>query len=350
MVGREATASRTRRLLFGVTALVASSLLCFAAAEVIVRSLGFRPYKKPDFDIRIEPGGMYNRRHPTLGYTHLAGRFHVTFPNGDAWVVTHLEDTLRVTRLAKRHGQDDAGERIWLFGDSFVHGWGLDDEETLGWKLQERLPEFDVVNFGVGGYGTMQSLIQYQEALEERLPPKVAVLAYAGFHDERNTRLRRWKKATFSYDKFGPTATPYARLGSDGKLRIGFDDGSYKEFFFLTRSAFLHLVEEAYSSVEDMYYHSHLVSEAIVDEFAKISRDHGVLFIVAGIYQSDPTYQLLAHVSEGGGITGDISADLTVRANRIRFDEHPSGLANDFSSRRLAELIRSTLRDTARHD
>jgi hypothetical protein len=255
-----------------------------------------------------------------------------------------------VTRPAISYGQDDAGERIWLFGDSYVHGWGLDDEETLAWILQERMPEFDVVNFGVGGYGTMQSLIQYQQALEERPPPKVVVLAYAGFHDERNTRLRRWKKATYTYDKFGPTATPYARLDSEGELRIGFDDGSYTEFYFLTRSALLHLIEKTYSSVEDKWYQSHLVSEAIVDEFGKISRDHGVVLIVAGIYQSDPTYHMVEHVKEEGGIAGDIAADLTVRANRIRFDEHPSRVANDLSSRKLVGLIRSALRDADMHD
>ncbi len=62
-----------------------------------------------------------------------------------------------------------------------------------GW-FKKKLPQYEIVNFGVSGYGTIHSLIQFQEALKTRTTPKIAIIAYAWFHDARNTFLRKRKK------------------------------------------------------------------------------------------------------------------------------------------------------------
>jgi len=38
-------------------------------------------------------------------------------------------------------------------------------KKTFPWLLQERFPQYEVVNFGLNGYSTVQSLIQLREAL-----------------------------------------------------------------------------------------------------------------------------------------------------------------------------------------
>jgi len=97
--------------------------------------------------------------------------------------------------------------------------------------LQEKLPDYRVVNFVVPGYSTVQSLIQFKTALKGGQKPEIAVVAYALFHDQRNT-LPRWRrKVVASSNKLGEVALPYARLDAGGRLRLFEHDPLYKEWF-----------------------------------------------------------------------------------------------------------------------
>jgi hypothetical protein len=78
----------------------------------------------------------------------------VTLPNGYAFRVTHLPNTLRVPYPLATDAHARSKPEIWLFGCSFTHGWSLNDEETYPWVLQERLPMYEVVNYGAWRCGT----------------------------------------------------------------------------------------------------------------------------------------------------------------------------------------------------
>jgi len=332
-------ASRPRSIVANVALLLASLAASLVLAEGALRLSGYRPYTPVRPEIRIEPGGMLNRPDRRLGYTHLPGRYTVTFDNGDSWVTTHRADTLRVTRP---EGGSDLRDRprIWIFGCSFVHGWGLMDDETLPWKVQERLPAYDVANFGVGGYSTVQSLLQFKGALERGPAPVVAVLAYAGFHDERNTLSRHWRKATYEYEHLGTTAAPYARLGATG-LQFAFDNPDYAGFGLLKLSALAELADEAYAPLELGLNRSHRVSELLVEAMAREAAAHGARFVVAGISREPETEAMIEFATKTGIPAADISVDLTRRVNRIRYDGHPSAAANVKSAERLRQLLRT---------
>ena len=64
---------------------------------------------------------------------------------------------------------------VWLLGDSFVFGWGLEWADTLGAQLESVLPKGSrVYNLGVPGYGFGQSLMRMR-TLGEKLPDPDAV-------------------------------------------------------------------------------------------------------------------------------------------------------------------------------
>lgn len=317
-----------------------ASVASLALAEVVARLAGRQPFRPEVVRLRVEPGGRYQSADPRLGYRHLPGRFRITFPTGDAWTATHGPDTLRVSRPADRAPSSDRG--LWIFGCSFVHGWGLDDRDTLPWKVQARLPDFDVRNFGVGGYGTLQSLLQFEEAAAGGSTPDVAVLAYAGFHDERNTRLRRWRRATFAYDRFGTTAQPYARFDRDGALRFGFDDGRYRDLRLLRRSALLTLLDDAYSVAEDRVQRSHAVSRRLVLDFEAAVRQRGDRFVLAGISREPGTAAMLAWAGSRGIPSVDLSVDLRAPGNGIPWDGHPSAVATDHFADTLVAFLRES--------
>ncbi len=60
-------------------------------------------------------------------------------------------------------------------GDSFTHGNETDDCTTYPAALQNMLG-VKVGNFGVGGYSTIQSVLQFEEVLSKIDPPKIGIL------------------------------------------------------------------------------------------------------------------------------------------------------------------------------
>ncbi|MEK7486933.1 MAG: hypothetical protein AABZ60_21620 [Planctomycetota bacterium] len=83
--------------------------------------------------------------------------------------------------------------RIALFGDSFVHGDEVPLEQTFGSHLEALFPEkVEVLNFGVSGYGTDQSILLYENKGKVN-QPQVVLLGFLTEHLARNVnRFRRF--------------------------------------------------------------------------------------------------------------------------------------------------------------
>ena len=70
----------------------------------------------------------------------------------------------------------DIMKRIWMIGDSFTFGYGVEEEETFSSILQKYLPLYDIVNMGVYGYATDQEFLLYKKKLQEEINPDIVVL------------------------------------------------------------------------------------------------------------------------------------------------------------------------------
>lgn len=329
-----------RRVVFAFSSLLVVIIVLSIAVETVVRLQGHRSWQPHGISVQVHPGGKYSRRHPTLGYSTIPGSFTVTLYDGYSFKTTHLPNTLRITKPLKEYRFDRRRPGIWIFGGSFTYGATLDDEETYPWLLQERLPQYDVVNFGVNGYGTIHSLIQFREALETQSPPEVAIVAYGFFHDERNTFLRIRRKAVAPWNKLGPLVQPYARIRRDGMLDYFLADVEYREFPLMRYSAFVHYLEQRYNQIEDRYYHSHQVSRLIITEMHNLAMEAGCQLVVAGIYRGSDA--MLNYARRGGLHTVDISVDLSEKSNNnLPHDAHPSALANEQYADKLEAFLRS---------
>src|SRR5215813_6241834 len=106
---------RSRAVIYAIYLSVLLPLFV-AAAEAIVRSTGYAPWRLFYISIQVDPGGKFFRPHPTLGYSHIPGRFRVTLGSGYAFDVTHGPDTLRITHPLDRPKQQ---REVWIFGCSF---------------------------------------------------------------------------------------------------------------------------------------------------------------------------------------------------------------------------------------
>ncbi len=349
------TPTPTTRAVFYALYLLVLMLLFVGGAELVLRAKGVTPWNAGSDDvsaIRVEPGGRLFQPHPTLGYTHIPGRFVVTTgipgaapgsPVADERrlrsEVTHLPSTLRITRPLASYAVKDTRPGIWLFGCSWTHGWSVSDHETYPWLVQERFPNYDVVNFGVSGYGEIHSLLQFREALKSQ-KPKVAVVAYAEFHDERNTFARIRRKLIAPWNRLGPLVQPYARLDDAGKLRFEVADVEYREFPMMQQLALAHFLEIKYDNYEYARLRSREVTQALILEMAAVARQHDVRFIVATI-QGKPMLDFFAshHLSHV-----DISFDERQRENtNLPFDAHPSALGHSRFAEKLEPILKAEL-------
>jgi len=68
----------------------------------------------------------------------------------------------------------------------------------------------------------------------------VVVLAYASFHDVRNTFVRLRRKDAAPANALGPLVQPFARLGADGRLHFSMADVVYREAPLMRVSAVAH--------------------------------------------------------------------------------------------------------------
>lgn len=333
--------SRKKNILFSLVALILFLLVSIIAAEAVSRWKGLRPWTVRRTSVILETPGSYNSKHPTLGYLTNPGAFRFSQPGAYKFTMTHRSNGLRITHPLDAYSNKGKSE-IWIFGCSFTQGWTLDDNQTYAWVLQERLKDYEVVNFGVAGYGTVQSLIQCREALDLGGKPAVAVLAYGSFHDIRNTVTRGWIKrrlSTTGGNALGALQLPYATLPENRKLEILYKSSTYFWSPVLRRSAFANFLDETYNRSLEGSYKSHDVSAAVIEEFDRLCKASGIPLVVAGISMDPATSKMLEHCRKTGIMTLDISVDLTIPGNANAYDGHPTAIVNQQYARKLESFL-----------
>lgn len=321
------------------------SMIFVVGAEIIVQRKGFSAWSPaPQADIKVSPGGRFFVPDPLLGYRQKAGKFDVTLMGEYTFHATQLPNGLRITHPLETYDNQHKKDELWIFGCSFTHGWSLNDEQTYPWLLQERFPEYEVVNFGVEGYGTIHSLLQFREAIKERTP-KVAVLAYLSFHDVRNIYARARQKAVAPWNHLGPLVQPYATLDREGKLHYAMGTVEYHEAPLMRYSALFHFLEQKYNDWEVTHYQAHKVSEALILQLDKEAREHGVKLLVAGLgWDDDETRSMLTFAQEHGIPSIDIAVDPKIKGNTsMPYDPHPGPLADRTFADKLEGVLRNDL-------
>ena len=167
--------ARSRRVVIAgrVTLAVFGFVLSLAASEAALRHLGCRQLP-----------GSSRQSAPFLAENRYWGVWH--YPNH---VVDHEESCFRAryrtNSLGMRGPEVRPGTaKIALLGDSFVEGFGNDDDATVAQVMQRQLGDrYDVLNFGVsGGFTTVDELALY-ENFARYFDPRVVVLFFVNYND-----------------------------------------------------------------------------------------------------------------------------------------------------------------------
>lgn len=330
-----------RRLAFIVAATALALLLAALIGEGLARARGLKPFAAQPANIQVVPDGKLFRALPEGGFAHFPGAFKITLPTGYEFRVTHGTNGLRVTH-PPLVSEAKVRPELWILGCSLTHGWSLNDEDTYPWRVQTALPEFEVLNGGVSGYGTLHQRLLFQELLKQRGKPAVVVVAYGLFHDYRNTYVRIWQKGFAPYNRLPDLTYPFARLGAAGELIYEAAPATYSEWPLQRQSALVHWLEQNANVAEERRVRSHAVSRALLANWAGACLKEGIPFIVAGI--SSDAAPMLEWCRTTRIKAVDISVPLSEPGNtNAPHDGHPSAKANQMYAEKLVSFLKASV-------
>jgi len=296
------------------------------------------PWKVPGHDKQIE-GGAWTVPDELLGYRYGPGTFTIRSGTGPAIRYTHTPAGRRVSRPPGT--PRPKGRAIWFLGCSYTYGWGVKDDEAFPWLIQQAWPDREVKNFGVNGYGTVHSLLQLEQALEQGALPAVVVLGHGVFHDKRNVCARRYRKRTQSHHAT-TYRVPYATLEND-RLEISYRPLTYDPWPGQTTFALVHTAERIRNRIGEWRSRPDRVAKALLARMAAVCRRKGVPFVVAGIDRRH-LEERLDWCREQQIDAVDISVDLADAGWRNAHDAHPNARAHKAFAERLRPLLKKLVK------
>ena len=188
--------------------------LSLIVIEIILRILGYTPWH---YDKSNNPS-IY-RFDNELGWISKSGKFSmsVSKSNKDIFEMTIENDSSR-----KIYG-NPAENKILFLGGSFTQGWGVNDNETFTNNVQKDFKNYQIKNFGQGGYGSVQSYLLLKRLYDEGAKPKLVVYSFIDHHEYRNVARGEWLRLLLKYSNSGhetPPRVPFATVGKNNLINF----------------------------------------------------------------------------------------------------------------------------------
>jgi len=196
-----------------VATLLISLVTLVVGVELVLRHRGHKPWQIQKLD--KEP--VVHSFDTTLGWKNKPGNHRIPLKPDEP---DSKEIAFTITPLGTRASgvkHPAADKKFLIIGGSYAQGWEVSDSETFAWKLQSRLPDWEIHNYGTGGFSSYQSLLMMERLLKE-YSPTLVTYSFSFEHVHRNEDPIRWLSILNRYSKRGQLNMPYALLGPDGEL------------------------------------------------------------------------------------------------------------------------------------
>ncbi len=249
-------------------------MLTLLLLEGAVRILGFKPATNDDSISTLYMSDAL------LGWTSKPGMHKLMGKDGVVRTETILEPGLRAS---SSKAELDYKDNVLLYGCSVTFGFGLNDFETLAWKLQENFPEFRIMNLAVPGFGTLQSVLDFEKRVKEGLRAKLVLYVFPAFHEPRNVGQSAYLRASAKNSSKGNVNAPRCTLNAlDRSCQRIPTESYYAELPFRHNFALVHLVEDVYVALRDRdrEQHSREITQSLLIQFSELSKEAEGEFIV----------------------------------------------------------------------
>lgn len=186
------------------------------------------------------------------------------------------------------YAREPRKNRIVILGDSFTFGDEVSDDETYSFYLRSLLPDTEVLNLGVHGYGHDQMLL-YMKEEGVKYSPDVVILGHVSVDSPRNLlSFRDFAKPKFELGPGGlqltnvPVPTPESVLSRE----------LYRPKIF---DLAVMMRERVRSMLGWTQRKAELITSAIFDELVKTIRENGAVPVF--VYM--PVLQEIVNPQEG---------------------------------------------------
>ncbi len=88
------------------------------------------------------------------------------------------------------HPKKSNKHRIAFLGDSFVWGYDVNAEDRFTELLRSELPDVEIVNLGVSGYGTDQEYLLLKKVFDNILPDEVVLIITPNDKSDNSSNMR----------------------------------------------------------------------------------------------------------------------------------------------------------------
>jgi hypothetical protein len=299
-----------------VSSLSLANLVIEAAGRVGIHKSG----KKIDEKIEILPNNFFVPD-PQLGYALRPGEYELIFsrsiPDTDKWesLKTKVTITDAGTRWTGDPGNGVPKRSIYIFGASTAFGYGVNDEQTFGFLLQNSAPHVKIKLFAAAGYSFTQALLRLESMKDQISKNDIIVLDYSETYKIRNvvapSHLREVEKwnAQRHHQETQSWLWPKFSLDRDGSLKLSY----IQQNCALNRS----YCNQPDPPEEDMIK----LSAALINQIARDTHARVYLLHYEG-NPTDPLFKLLdKSVIRISALNGDF--DYFVRDSVAGFDSHP---------------------------
>jgi hypothetical protein len=226
----------------------------------------------------------------------------------------------------------------------------VSDEDTFAWKLQSEFPSLSIGNFGVGGYGSYQSLLMLRGLYAHNYRPAMVVYGFLPFHEDRNIANAGWLRVLSEHSKRGHSYLPFCSLDNNGELK----ENSPVEYPVLPLRQHLALVDFAAKSYFKFLDQDERkrrsdgfeITKKLMLEMDRLAKANGSIFAVAIfgqpiIYGSYPQ-QYKSFFKESGIQTIDCLFDLD-EDYIVQGDGHPNEKVHSIWAERIATFFKAKL-------
>lgn len=273
-----------------------------------------------------------------LGFALGDGTYSVSVNGAPSYTATHIDGK----RITRKNNVNDSLPDVFIMGCSFTYGMGVDDSISFPYQLQSAFDQLTIQNFGVPGFGNVQSLLQLEKEITAGNLPELVIVNFCDFHHERNSMTPRFRNSlVMGYQRSNDEATselsksqfPFVENGDVKSV-------AFKQLYSNWRGRETFASVNYFQTMNDERLTSNINLEQnslnLFLRMKKLCKENDIHLLVTSLTRNSASTSFLNRLKKSGIDVFDISLDLRQKKyNQLPYDTHPNSLAHDHFSKKL---------------
>jgi hypothetical protein len=241
--------------------------------------------------------------------------------------VTMNEDGSRWTGPADTNTKSS----VYIFGDSFAFGSGVNDEHTFAYLLQQARPEWQVKLFALGGYSLTQAYLRFEHLKNSISDKDIVILGYSDFYDKRHVLAPSWLRAI---NKWMAKRDPDAQGRNFVWPKVSISDGERIEISYVQENC---LHNNSYCDGDDPSSIEMTNATGVLINYISSNTQAKVYLLHLAGDAENPVFALTKNTTLVSALPSDF--DYFIRDDIEGFDPHPGPYWHYAISRKLLQVL-----------